>query len=106
MGDTELTLTGLEDEHVEAVVGGISIFQMEAFEAGDIPKVAAAGETLSRLAEENPEAVRETFLSNREAFQVAQMPDELLERLDMELRDGQLYETTDEDEWAKVEIDE
>jgi len=106
MGDIDLELTGLEDEHVEAVIGGISTFQMQALQAGAIPKVAAAGDTLSQLAEENSEEVRETFLRNREAFRVAQMPDEMLELLNLKLRDGQLYENTDGDEWTEVEIDE
>jgi len=105
MGNIDLELTGLEDEHVEAVIGGISTYQMQALQAGAIPKVAAAGDTLSRLAEENPDAVRETFLQNRKAFRVAQMPDEMLELLDLEVRDGHLYENTDGDGWTEVEID-
>lgn len=105
MGDIDLELTGLDQEHVEAVIGGISTFQMQALSAGAIPKVAAAGDALSRLAEENPEEVRETFLQNREAFRVAQMPDEMLDVLDLELRDGKLYENTDGDGWTEVEID-
>ena len=105
MSDIDLELTGLEDEHVEVVIAGISTYQMQALQVGDIPKVAAAGDTLSRLAKENPEAVRETFLQNREAFQFTQMPDEMLELLDLKLRDGRLYENTDGDGWTEVEID-
>jgi len=105
MSDIDLEVTGLGDEHVEALIGGLSIYQMQALHAGDAPKVAAAGDTLSRLAKENPEAVRETFLQNREAFRVAQMPDEMLELLDLEVRDGQLYGNTDGDGWTEVEID-
>lgn len=106
MSEIDLELTGLEDEHVEAVIGGISTYQMKAIQAGAIPKVAAAGNILSRLAEENPEAVRETFLQNRDAFRVAQMPDEMLELLDLQVRDGRLYEKTDGDGWTEVQIDE
>jgi len=105
MGDTDLTLTGLEDEEVEAVLGGISSYQMQALAAGAIPKVAAAGNTLAKLAEENPEPVRKTFLENQEAFRVAQMPDEILDHLDLEERDGTLYRPDEDDNWTEVEID-
>lgn len=105
MSDTDLTLTGLEDEEVEAVLGGISSYQMQALAAGAIPKVAAAGNTLAKLAEQNPEPVRRTFLENQEAFRVAQMPDEMLDHLDLEERDGKLYRPTEDDDWTEVEID-
>ena len=105
MGNIDLELTGLEDEHVEAVIGGISTYQMQALQAGAIPKVAAAGDILSQLAEENPEEVRETFLRNREAFRVAQMPDEMLDHLDLKERDGKLYRPDEDDGWTEVEID-
>lgn len=105
MGDIDLTLTDLEDLEAEAVIGGLASYQMQAMGAGAIPKVAAAGNTLAKLAEENPEEVRECFLQNREAFRVAQMPDEMLDHLGLEVRDGKLYENTDGDEWTEVEID-
>lgn len=104
MGDDALTLTDPADAEVEAIIGGISTYQMQAMAAGAIPKVAAAGNTLAKLAEENPELVRECFLQNREAFKIAQMPDEMLDHLDLEIRDGQLYENTDGDGWTEVEI--
>jgi hypothetical protein len=105
MGDVDLTLTGLEDAEVEAVLGGISTYQMQALAAGAIPKVAAAGNTLAKLAEENPDAVRRTFLQNQDAFRVAQMPDEMLDHLDLKERDGKLYRPDEDDGWTEVEID-
>jgi hypothetical protein len=105
MGDVDLTLTGLEDAEVEAVLGGISTYQMQALAAGAIPKVAAAGNTLAKLAEENPDAVRRTFLQNQDAFRVAQMPDEMLDHLDLKERDGKLYRPDKDDGWTEVEID-
>jgi hypothetical protein len=102
---TTLTLTGLEDVEVEAVLGGISTYQMQALAARAIPKVAAAGNTLAKLAGENPEPVRRTFLENQEVFCVAQMPDEILDHLDLEERDGTLYRPDEDDNWTEVEID-
>lgn len=101
----DLTLSDLSEDEVMAVLGGISTFQMQAFAAQDIPKVAAAGEALGKLAEENPDPVREAFLENAEHFRVAGMPEELLEHLDLEVRDGKLYRRTDEDDFTEVEIE-
>lgn len=105
MSDEDLTLTEPPDEVLEAILGGISIYQMKALSAGAIPKVEAAGDTLMLLAEENPELIRRTFLQNQDAFKVAMMPDEMLEHLDLELRDGTLYENTDGDGWTEVEVE-
>lgn len=105
MSDVDLTLTGLADEEVEAVLGGVSTFQMQAFAAGNVPKVAAAGNALLTLAEENPEAVREAFLRNQEAFRVANMPEEVLDHLDLEVQDGTLYQATDDGDWTEVDIE-
>lgn len=103
---TDLTLEGLTDEEVEAIIGGVSTLQARALAAGAVPLVNAAGSTLLKLAKQNPEAVRETLLSNQQSFQVINMPEELLEHLNLELRDGSLYEPDDEDGWTEVEIDE
>lgn len=105
MGDTTLTLTDLDDAEVEAVLGGISAYQMQAMAAGSMPKVIAAGNAMGKLAEENPDAIREAFLENREAFHITNMPEELLDHLDLKVKDGKLYENTDGDEWVEVEID-
>jgi hypothetical protein len=67
--------------------------------------VAAAGNTLAKLAVENPDAVRRTFLQNQDAFRVAQMPEEMLDHLDLEERDGKLYRPDGDDGWTEVEID-
>jgi len=91
---------------VTAVLAGLASIQMQALAVGDIEKVTHAGNAMGKLAEENPDPVREAFLQNNQAFQVAAMPDEMLEHLDLELRDGQLYENTDGDGWTEVEIDE
>lgn len=88
-----------------AVLGGVSTFQMQALAAQDIPKVAAAGNTLGKLAEQNPEPVRKAFLENAEHFRVMGMPDELLDHLDLEVRDGKLYRRTDEDDFVEVDIE-
>jgi hypothetical protein len=106
MSDTTLTLTDLTDEEVMAVLGGVSTFQMQALAARDIPKVAAAGSTLSKLAKENPEAVREVFLQNSEVFRVANMPEEMLDHLDLEVRDGRLHRPDGDDGWTEVEVDD
>mgnify|MGYP006290979435 CR=1 FL=1 len=105
MGDVDLTLTDLEDVEVEAVLGGLSTYQMKALAAGAIPKVVAAGNALAKLAEENPDEVRRTFLQNQDAFRVAQMPDEMLEHLDLEVRDGKLHRPDGDNGWVEVEID-
>lgn len=105
MGDVDLTLSGLEDVEVEAVLGGLSSYQMQALAGGAIPKVAAAGNTLEKLAQENPDAVRRTFLQNQDAFRVAQMPDEMLDHLDLEVRDGKLHRPDGDEGWVEVEID-
>lgn len=99
-----LTLSGLNDEQVMAVLGGVSTYQMQALGVGDIPRVNAAGETMRTLAEENPDAVREAFLENNEHFRVGGMPEDLLEHLDLKVEDGQLYRRTDEDDWVDVEV--
>lgn len=104
MGDTTLTLTDLEDEEAVAVLGGICAFQMQALSTGATQKVIASGTALQKLAEENPEEVREVFLENRGAFHVASMPQEVLDHLGLKLEDGTLYENTDGDEWTEVEI--
>jgi len=103
--DTDLVLPDPHEVEVTVVLAGLASVQMQALPAGDIEKVAAAGNAMGKLAEENPDLVREAFLQNREAFHIAAMPDEMLEHLDLEERDGTLYEKTDGDEWTEVEID-
>ena len=105
MSETDLTLTGLTDEEVMAVLGGISSFQMQALTAGDLPKVNAAGGALTKLAEENPEAIRHAFLEHRQFFRVAQMPEELLDRLDLAVKDGRLCRPDGDDGWVAVEVE-
>lgn len=106
MSDADLMLPDAHEEEVTVVLAGISSIQMQALAVGDLTKVAAAGNAMAKLAEENPDQVRETFLANRDSFQIAAMPDEMLDHLDLELRDGRLYENTDGDGWTEVEIDE
>jgi hypothetical protein len=105
MSDADLVLPGAETEQVTVILAGLASIQMQALGFGDIRKVNAAGESMSKFAEENPDQVREAFLENNEAFQVAAMPDEMLDHLDLEVRDGTLYENTDGDGWTEVEID-
>ena len=102
----DLTLPGPSTGEVTAVLAGLASIQMQALAARDLEKVGHAGNTMGKLAEENPDAVREAFLQNNHAFRVAAMPDEMLEHLDLEVRDGQLYENTDGDGWTEVEIGE
>lgn len=106
MSDVDLSLEGLSEEEAMSVIGGVCTFQMQALAARDVEKVNAAGGTLLKLVEQNPERVREVFLRNNDAFRVGQMPDEVLEQLDLEVRDGRLYEPDGEDGWTEVEIDE
>jgi hypothetical protein len=101
-----LTLPDPHEIEITTVIAGLASIQMQALGAGDIEKVAAAGNSLGKLAKENPDQVREAFLRNREAFHIAAMPDEMLEHLDLEVRDGTLYEKTDGDKWTEVEIGE
>jgi len=105
MTDSTLTLPDMTDTEVTVVLAGVSSIQMQALAAGDISKVEAAGNTLSKLAKENPTAVREAFLRNSDAFRVAQMPDDLLDHLDLEERDGQLYRPDGDDGWTQVEVE-
>jgi alkylhydroperoxidase/carboxymuconolactone decarboxylase family protein YurZ len=101
-----LELPGASTGQVTAVLAGLASIQMQALAVGDIEKVEHAGESMGKLAEENPDLVREAFLENNHAFRVAAMPDEMLDHLDLKLEDGQLYENTDGDEWTEVEIGE
>lgn len=102
----DLTLPGPSTGQVTTVLAGLASVQMQALAAGDFMKVNHAGESMGKLAEENPDLVREAFLENNHAFRVAAMPDEMLEHLDLEVRDGKLYENTDGDGWTEVEIGE
>ena len=106
MGDIDLTLTGLEEETAEVLIAGVAVYQMEALKAGAIPKVVAAGETFTELADQEPDLLREVFLRNQDAFRVGRMPDEVLDQLDLEVRDGKLYERTDDGDFVEVELDE
>jgi hypothetical protein len=108
MGDgrADLVFPGPHDKEVTVVVAGLACVQMQALAAGDVEKVAAAGNSLGKLAKANPERVREAFLQNRDAFRIAAMPDEMLDHLDLKVKDGKLYENTDGGGWTEVEIDE
>lgn len=97
MPETDLALEGLEDDEVMAVLGGLCTFQFQALSAGAISKVNAAGNALRKLAEQNPDAVRRAFLENRDAFQVAAMPDDMLDELDLEVQGGRLQRPADGD---------
>jgi hypothetical protein len=105
MSDADLTLPEPDTEEVTVVLAGLAVIQMQALGAGDLEKVTAAGNSMAKFAEANPEQVRETLLENNQAFHVAAMPDEMLDHLDLEVRDGTLYENTDDDGWTEVEID-
>lgn len=105
MSEDDLVLPDAHGEEVTVILAGLASVQMQALPAGDMEKVAAAGNSMGKLAEENPDLVREVFLQNRDAFHIAAMPDEMLDHLDLEERDGTLYEKTDGDEWTEVEID-
>ena len=104
--DEDLTLPGPSTGQVTTVLAGLASVQMQALAAGDFMKVNHAGESMGKLAEENPDLVREAFLENNHAFRVAAMPDEMLEHLGLEVWDGKLYENTDGDGWTEVEIGE
>lgn len=105
-GPDDLVLPDARVGEVTAVLAGLASIQMQALVAGDFEKVATSGNSMGKFAAENPEQVREAFLQNNHAFKIASMPDEILEHLDLEVRDGQLYENTDGDGWTEVEIDE
>lgn len=105
MSEEDLTLPGAHLEEVTVILAGLACIQMQALSVGDIEKVAAAGNSMGKLAEENPDQIREAFLENNNAFRVASMPDEVLEHLDLEVRDGRLYEPDDEGGWTEVEIE-
>lgn len=106
MSDNDLVLPDAHIREVNVMLAGLATIQTRAFSVGDVEKVVSAGNSLKKLAKENPELVREAFLQDRESFNVASMPDKMLDHLDLELRDGTLYENTDGEGWTKVEIDE
>lgn len=103
--DGDLTLPDADQEQVTVVLAGLACIQMQALKVGDVEKVTSAGNSMGKLAEENPEQVREAFLANQNAFRVGQMPDELLDHLDLEERDGKLFRPDGDDGWTEVEID-
>lgn len=105
MGEISLTLTDLEDNEAMAVIGGICKFQMDAAQARDLANVEASGNAMFKLAEQNPDAVRETFLQYRDAFTIAHMPDDLLETLDLKLENGTLHRPDGDDGWTTVEVE-
>jgi len=105
MSEFDLELPGLSEDEVVALIGGVSLYQMQALSAQAIPKVETAGEIFAILAEKNPEAVREVLLQNRGAVHIAQMPDEMLEHLDLDIRDGRVFERTEDGDWTEVSID-
>lgn len=105
-GDEDLTLHDAHIKEVNVILAGLASIQERAFHARDIEKLAAAGNSIGKLAKENPDLVREAFLLDRESFRIASFPDEILEHLDLKLRDGTLFENTDGDGWTEVEIDE
>lgn len=102
----DFTLPAAEQEEITAVIAGLAILQMQALSRRSYQKVRTAGNVLGQLAEENPSQVRAAFLENQQAFKIAQMPDEVLEHLDLEVRDGTLYEPDGDDGWVEVELDE
>jgi hypothetical protein len=102
---SDLTISDVETEDVTAVVGGLAMLQMQALAAHDIQKVNTAGNVLRQLAEENPTQVRLAFLENQDAFKIAAMPDDMLDILELEVRDGTLFEPDGDDGWVEVDID-
>jgi len=67
MSDADLILPEPGTEEVTVVLAGLAMIQMQALRAGDLEKVTAAGNSMAKLADENPDQVRETLLENNQA---------------------------------------
>jgi len=86
------------------LLGGLSLIQMEALQYGDVEFVKDASELLGQLVEDNPVFARETLLSNQESFR-GEMPDDILDKLDLDTRDGKFIDVSDDGDWVDVNVE-
>lgn len=85
-----LTLEDVTLDGFIALVGAVGTMQFEAFAASARGRAKQSGELLHQLLMENQDLAREALLRSEDAeyIHVAQMPEDVLEELEIEIVDG------------------
>jgi hypothetical protein len=105
-GEYDIELPDLTDEQILLLLQGLVETQVTCLQHDDVDGAKECAKVMFQAANENPEAVRETFLKNNQFIEAIEVPDHFLDTLNLELtEDGHITRPDNDPEWEDVDIE-